>query len=86
MKKKLMYSLPIVLATACGDNAETQSDQFQCVYPGEDLHSYYDLLAQNPQVVAAMELCERPVSFQNQLWDKVREAEKTGLPPDAPKP
>jgi len=81
-----MYSLPIVLATACGDNAETQSDQFQCVYPGEDLHSYYDLLAQNPQVVAAMELCERPVSFQNQLWDKVREAEKTGLPPDAPKP
>ena len=81
-----MYTLPVLLATACSDNAETQSNNIQCVHPGEDLQAYYDLLTQNPQVVAAMDLCERPVSFQNQVWDKVREAEKTGLPPTAPLP
>ncbi|MBI2582427.1 hypothetical protein HYV87_04865 [Candidatus Woesearchaeota archaeon] len=86
MKKDLIYSLPVLLATACSDDAEPQSNNIQCIHPGEDLQAYYDLLTQNPQVVAAMNLCERPASFQTLLWDKVREAEKTGLPPDAPKP
>lgn len=81
-----MYSLPVLLATACSDANETQSAQNSCLYPGEDLQSYYQLLTQNPQILAAMELCERPASFQTVLWDKVREAEQTGLPPTAPIP
>ncbi len=85
MKKDLIYTLPVLLATACSDPAETPINN-NCIPPGEDLQAYYDLLTQNPQILAATDLCERPASFQTQLWDKVREAEKTGLPPTAPIP
>ena len=90
MKKDLIYSLPVLLATACSDPAtnEVPTNSTHCVLqpPEEALQPYYNLLVDNPAIIDAMELCERPASFQTTLWDKLREAEKTGLPPDAPKP
>ena len=90
MKKDLMYSLPVLLVTACSDNAEepSNSSNIHCVLnPQEEvLQPYYNLLVENPKIIEAMKLCERPASFQTTLWNKIQEAEKTGLPPTAPKP
>src|SRR3989344_52180 len=83
MKKSLIYTIPVLLSTACSDPADRVQESAPCVYPGKDLEAYYELLTENSSIIAATDLCERPVSFQTELWDKVREAEKRGLPPTA---
>ncbi len=86
MRKGLAYSVPLLISTACSDSSQSNNNVNFCIHPGEDLQAYYQLLNQNPKIVAATELCDRSTYLQTTLWNKVREAEKTGLSPSAPLP
>lgn len=88
MKKSLMYSLPVLLTAACSEPAETELNNIHCVlHPQEEaLQPYYNLLVENPALIEAMGFCEKPTSIQEIMWDKIKEAKKTGLLPTAPKP
>ncbi len=58
----------------------------ECIRAGEDLQPYRELLINNPKIMLATSFCERPMAFQTRLWDKVKEAERTGLAPTAELP
>lgn len=89
MKKDLMYTLPVLLATACSNPTdETPRSSIDCILhpPEESLQPYYDVLTENEKLADAIGFCSFSGDFHENMWNKIQEAEKTGLPPTAPIP
>ena len=89
MKKSLIYSLPALVTTACTNPiAYTPPDQSNCVlHPSEEaLQPYYGFLYNNDKVVEAAGFCNFSQDLHKGIWNKILEAEETGVPPTAPLP
>ncbi|MEK6809477.1 MAG: hypothetical protein AABY40_02285 [Nanoarchaeota archaeon] len=52
----------------------------------KSLQPYYDLLINNDKITEAIRLCDYSAALQQQMWTKIAEAEKNGIPPTAPLP
>ncbi len=50
------------------------------------LEPYVNLLANAPKITEAIDFCHTSDSFQEILWDKIKQAEETGTSPTAPLP
>lgn len=84
--RKIRVTLAAVALTACSDE---YVNPISCITPPEDdaVQPYHDLLTDNPEIVEAMGLCEKPVAVQKEMWKKIIEAERyTKLAPSAPPP
>ena len=83
-----MYTAPLLFATACSSVPPSRgADPCLPAAPKEKvLQPYYDFLSHNDKVVSAGKLCSFSPGLYDQLWNKLAEAEKTGLPPTAPIP
>lgn len=89
MKKGLVYALPMLVSTACSNSSdETSAKPIDCVLQPhqETLQPYYNFLYNHEQVVEAAGFCQFSQELQERIWDKIQEAEETGLPPTAPLP
>ncbi len=84
-----MYATPLLFTTACADPASPPHSGNFCLPPApteKSLRSYYDFLSTNDKVISGGKFCSFSPELYDNLWDKLREAEKTGLPPTAALP
>ena len=52
----------------------------------KSLQPYYNLLINNDKITEAIRFCDYSATLQQEMWTKIAEAEKTGIPPTAPLP
>ncbi|GEM_PF-6781732 len=85
LEKGLVYTLPFLI-TACSSPAQKHVDACLPAAPKEKvLQPYYEFIAENDKVTAAG-FCHLSPGLYDKFWDKILEAEETGLPPDASMP
>ncbi|MDP3698401.1 MAG: hypothetical protein Q8R47_02340 [Nanoarchaeota archaeon] len=87
MKKSLAYSIPLLFTAACSDPAPKEGNSACLFQPTEKiLQPYYEFLSKNDKVISGGNFCSFSPELYQRVWDKIQEAEETGLPPAASLP
>src|SRR3989344_1179928 len=87
MKRGLAYSIPLLFTAACSDPAPKEGNSACLFQPTEKiLQPHYEFLSKNDKVISGGNFCSFSSELYQLVWDKIQEAEETGLPPTASLP
>lgn len=89
MNPKNLAYLSLTALLACGNTGDVSKNKIWCLDELNDdkvIEQRVDNLTANPHILAASDFCELPYDLRSLTWDKLREAEQTGLAPDVPEP